>query len=91
MQLDCQGDHAAICGNGPLRTRRHNNIAEVYANILEEVHALVRREIFVAELSSTGREAWLDVWAYGGPEFTDALLDVTVAHPIRHNGRRLLG
>ena len=79
--LDSYGGHAVICGCGPLRTRRHNDIAEVYADILEEVGALVRREIFVPELSGSGREAWLDVWAYGIQEFPDALLDITVAHP----------
>ena len=79
--LDSQGRHAITCGCGPLRTRRHNDIADVYADILEEVGALVRREVFVPEFSASGREAWLDVWAYGVQEFHDALLDITVVHP----------
>ena len=37
--LDPQGNHAVICGSGPLRTRRHNDIADTYADIVDEVEA----------------------------------------------------
>ena len=78
--LDPGGDHAVICACGPMRIARHNDLADVYADITEEVGAIARREVFVPEFS--GRtEAWLDVWAYGIQELPDALLDITVRHP----------
>ena len=79
--LDTNGDHAVTCGTGPLRTLRHDGLADIYADILEEVGALVRRETFVPELSKRGKEAWLDVWGYGLIELPDLLLDITVRHP----------
>ncbi|CAE8609268.1 unnamed protein product [Polarella glacialis] len=78
--LDAEGNHAAHCGTGPLPTFRHNEIADIYADILEEVWALARREVFVPEFSAE-TEAWLDVWGYGIPELRDVLLDITVRHP----------
>ena len=63
----------------PLRTLRHDCLADVYADILEEAGAVARREVFVQELSHR-QEAWLDVWGFGVPELPDALLDVTVRH-----------
>ena len=78
--LDAQGDRAASCGVGPLRTLRHDTLADIYADILDEVGAVVRREVFVPEFSLT-EEAWLDVWSYGIPELPDLLLDITVRHP----------
>ena len=78
--LDAQGDHAVQCGTGPLRTFRHDDLSDIYAEIFEEVGAVARREVFVPEF--LGREeAWLDVWAYGISELPDALLDITVRHP----------
>ena len=78
--LDATGDHAVECGIGPLRTFRHDNLADAWADIFEETGALARREVFVQELSDT-QEAWLDVWGYGISELPDALLDITVRHP----------
>jgi hypothetical protein len=78
--LDREGNHAADCPCGPLRNQRHDELSEVYADILEEAGGIARREVFVQELSGT-REAVLDVWAYGIPELPDLLLDVTVRHP----------
>ena len=75
------GDHAVDCGTGPLRTFRHNDVADVYAEIFEEIGAVARREVFVPEFSTGDVEAWLDVWAYGVPEIPDALLDITIRHP----------
>ena len=78
--LDREGDHAADCPCGPLRNQRHDELSEVYADILEEAGGIARREVYVEELSGA-REAVLDVWAYGIPELPDLLLDVTVRHP----------
>ena len=81
-QLDAHGDHAAMCERGPFRTRRHDDLADVYADILAEAGGYVRRELFVPELSTSRAEAWLDVWAHGVPELPDCLIDVTVRHPM---------
>ena len=78
--LDADGDHAVICPCGPLRIARHNGLADLYADIIEEIGGIARREVFVPEFSSRA-EAWLDVWAYGIQEMPDALLDITVRHP----------
>jgi hypothetical protein len=78
--LDSEGNHAADCPCGPLRNQRHDDLAEIYADILEEAGGLARREVFVEELSGA-TEAVLDVWAYGIPELPDLLLDITVRHP----------
>jgi hypothetical protein len=78
--LDAAGDHAVDCPTGPLRNRRHDDLADIYADILEEVGAVARREVFVPELS-TNAEAWLDTWGYGIQELPDVLLDITVRHP----------
>ena len=78
--LDPGQDHAVDCEFGPLRTRRHDGIADVYADIAEECGALARREVFVQELTGA-KEAWLDVWAYGIHGIDDLLLDITVRHP----------
>ena len=79
-QLDANGDHQVQCERGPMRTRKHDDIADVYADILEEAGGIARREAFVPELSR-GTEAWLDVWAGGIIEMPDLLLDITVRHP----------
>ena len=68
------------------RTARHDGIADVYADIMEESGAYVRQEVCVLEFSNQ-KEAWLDVWAYGVPELPDCLVDVTVRHP--HSDRYL--
>ena len=59
---------------------RHNDLADIYADIMEEIGGLARREVFVPEFSAT-QDAFLDVWAYGIHEVPDALLDITVRHP----------
>ena len=40
--LDRHGDHAAICLCGPWANFRHNDLAEVYADILQETGGYVR-------------------------------------------------
>ena len=79
--LDPDHVHALDCPIGPLRTRRHDDIADEYAVILEECGAIARREAYVHELSDH-REAWLDVWAMGVPEIPDLLLDISVRNPM---------
>eukprot|EP00959_Pyramimonas_sp_CCMP1952_P318850 6671558-Pyramimonas_sp.AAC.1 len=70
-----------MCECGPFQTRRHDDLADVYADILAEAGGFVRRELFVPELTTSRAEAWLDVWAYGVAELPDCLVDVTVRHP----------
>ena len=79
-ELDPDGDHAVMCGTGPLRNLRHDCLADIYAGIFDEIGAVARREVYVPELSRA-KEAWLDVWGFGVPELPDALLDITVRHP----------
>ena len=75
-------DHAAICPCGPTRNRRHEDLADCLAQCVEETGAHVRRDAFVRALSTRQREAWLDVWAFGGLRVRDLLVDVTVRHPV---------
>ena len=75
------GDHSVFCPCGPLRTLRHEELADTWGDVWEECGAVVRREIFVAELSTKKAEAWLDVMALGIPEVAGVLFDVTVRHP----------
>ena len=83
-------DHSVDCPCGPLRTRRHNDLAENCADFIEEAGGLSRLEVYVPEMSTQPAserstkckgEAWLDVWGYGVCEYPDILLDVRVAHP----------
>ena len=45
-------DHAAECPCGPLRTRRHNDLAEDHAQFIEEAGGLARMEVYVPEMST---------------------------------------
>jgi hypothetical protein len=63
---------------------RHEELADTWADIFEEVGAVPRRELYVAELSNATEEAWLDIAALGVPELSGLLFDVTVRHP-RHS------
>ena len=82
---ELDADHPLECERGPMRTRRHDDIADIVAEIGEETGGIARREVFVPELcrepSRMHKEAWLDVWLYGIPEMPDVLVDVTVRHP----------
>ena len=75
-------DHAANCPCGPTRNRRHEDVADCLAQCVEEAGAHVRRDAFVKALSTQQREAWLDVWAFGGLRVRDLLVDVTIRHPM---------
>ena len=75
------GTHAVECKVGPVLKRRHDALGDVWADIMEETGATVRREAFVPEITTGRAEAWLDIWAFGFQEFRDLLLDVTVRHP----------
>ena len=66
--LDTKGDHAVCCECGPFRTFRHNDLADVYADIFGEAGACSRRGVFVPEFPMRFAEAWLDVWGFGVPE-----------------------
>jgi len=79
--LDAWGDHAVGCRCGPLRIRRHNNIADHLADMVECTGAHTRREAYVKEFSKAGVDAYLDVWAFGGVHVEDLLIDVTIRHP----------
>ena len=79
--LDVFWDHAAICGHGPLRNRRHNNYADEVGELAAETGGTVRREAPVAELTTENAEAILDVWCFGCHEMPDLLLDITIRHP----------
>ena len=66
-------DHAVDCPCGPLRNRRHNDLAEDHASFIEEAGGLARLEVYVPEMSTAAptspdtkckNEAWLDVWGY---------------------------
>ena len=80
--LDSKGDHAVCCECGPCRNDRHDELVEVYADIMEEAGAHARREVFVQEFSGNARDAFLDTWGFGTPELPDCLVDVTVRHPF---------
>ena len=75
------GTHAVDCKFGPLVKRRHDALCELWAGILEEAGATVRREAFVPELINGKQEAWLDLWVIGTQECRDFLGDVIVRHP----------
>ena len=75
------GDHSVYCPCGPLRTKRHEELADLWGDVWEEAGAAVRRDIYVAEFSTAKNEAWLDVLALGVPEVAGVLFDVTVRHP----------
>ena len=73
-------DHPLDCSCGPLRNARHDELSDLYADMLEEAGGIARREVYVHELSGS-QEAWLDVWGYGILELPQVLLDITVRHP----------
>ena len=49
LQPDC--DHAGDCPRGPLRNASHDELADIYSDIIEESGSLARREVFVQKLS----------------------------------------
>ena len=75
-------DHAVTCEWGPLRTQRHDNLADQLAECTAETGAHVRREAWIAELATPSAEAILDIWAFGAADVQDCLVDVTVRHPM---------
>ena len=75
-------DHAMACATGPLRIRRHDDIADCLADIIDECGAHVRREAYMRCFSTAAGDAWLDVWAFGGLHVPELVLDITVRHPV---------
>ena len=74
-------DHAMCCSNGPLRIRRHEDVADCLADAIEETGAHVRREAYIKAFSTADSEAWLDIWAFGGMHLPELIVDVTIRHP----------
>ena len=75
-------DHAMCCSNGPLRIRRHEDIADSLADMIDETGAHVRREAYMKVFSTEAADAWLDIWAFGGMHLPELIIDVTVRHPV---------
>ena len=75
-------DHAVCCSNGPLRIRRHDDIANCLADIVDETGAHVRREAYMQSFSTADSDAWWDIWAFGGMHLPELIVDVTVRHPV---------
>ena len=61
--------------------QQHEQAADMVADFCMETGAHVRREAFVAEITSDAVESWLDIWAFGTMEVSDLLIDITVRHP----------
>ena len=78
---DQYGDHAVSCSYGPLRIKRHDDIADCLSDMIAETGAHVRREAYVRAMSTPSQEAWLDIWAFAGLRIQDLLVDVTIRHP----------
>jgi len=57
-------DHAMCCSNGPLRIRRHEDVAEYLADVIDDTGAHVRREAYIKAFTTADSEAWLDIWAF---------------------------
>ena len=79
--LDGYGDHAATCQYGLLRIKRHDEYADLLADIIAETGAHVRREAFIRQFTNPSHEAWLDIWAFGAVHVQDLIVDVSIRHP----------
>ena len=44
--------------------------------------AHVRREAWVKEFSTPRADAWLDIWAFGGLQAPELILDMTLRYPV---------
>ena len=71
-------DHAMCCRNGPLRIRRHDDVADCLADIINETGAHVRREAYIKTFSTERSDAWLDIWAFGGLQVPELIVDITI-------------
>ena len=80
MNAHC--DHAMACSTGPLRIKRHYNLADCLVDIIDECGPHVRREAYMKTFSTEQSDAWLDVWASGGLHVPELILDMTVRHPV---------
>ena len=75
-------DHAVCCANGPLRIRRHEDVADCVADMIDETGAHVRREAYLKAFRTESSDAWLDIWAFGGMHLPELIVDVTLRHPM---------
>ena len=74
-------DHAVCCSNGPLRIRRHEDVAECLTDVIDDTGAHVRRQAYIKAFTKADSEAWLDIWAFGGMHLLELIVDVTIRHP----------
>eukprot|EP00929_Paragymnodinium_shiwhaense_P021813 TRINITY_DN14119_c0_g3_i1.p1 TRINITY_DN14119_c0_g3~~TRINITY_DN14119_c0_g3_i1.p1 ORF type:complete len:260 (+),score=27.98 TRINITY_DN14119_c0_g3_i1:2-781(+) len=79
---DQHGDHSVCCAFGPWRIKRHDDVSDSIADMIDETGAHVRREAFISAFSTEAHEAWLDIWAFAGHSIQDLLVDVTIRHPM---------
>ena len=42
----------------------------------------VRHEAYMKSFSTEAGDAWLDIWAFGGLQVPELILDMTVRHPV---------
>ena len=70
------------CSTGPLRIRRHDDIVNCLADIMDETGSHVRREAYMRTFSTADSDAWLDIWAFGGLHIPQLIVDVMVRHPV---------
>lgn len=75
-------DSAMACSIGPLRIKRHDDVADCLADIIDECGAHVRRETYMKNFSTEASDAWLDIWVFGGLHVPELILDMTVCHPV---------
>ena len=80
-ELDYAGNHAAVCPCGPLTNLCHDGLCDRWCDVLDETGVCTRRDLYVPELSTPAKEAWLDVGTFGAGELGQQLFDVTVRHP----------
>jgi hypothetical protein len=80
---DRAGRHAVSCPHGPLVNLRHRRVGEAWTHVFQEAGAVVRSEVYMADMrTSAGTDAVLDLLTLG-PESLDQLwMDVTVRHPL---------
>jgi len=81
-ELNQHCDHALNCSHGPLRIRRHEDVADSLADAVADTGAHVRREAYIKSFCTESHDAWLDVWAFGGLHLPELIIDVTIRHPM---------
>ena len=62
--------------------RRHEDVADCLADMLDDTGAHVRREAYIKAFCTQESDAWLDVWAFGGMHLPELIIDVTIRYPM---------